>query len=158
MPIEIKRFRLLYTILYFAIASVLVGSCKCGDPYGPSSAGVSIGYKNSKGQEMFDRTTPNYFQKDSIIVKHLNSSPPGFEEELTVHKGNSNSYYIGFSFYLNQVGVEKKYIIKLNKITYDTLTLAGDAVLRKVVYNGKTIPPPSGSNDYPQEFYFTVTK
>ncbi len=139
--------------LWYLIGAFLLGSCKCSTVE-PTPYNAIISYQNSKGQDMFEPATPFHYNKDSITWR---PSVVNLEEKLSVFKDDVKGVYVIYGSYSKGAKILQR-IIKLNKTTYDTLTLSGDDVLHKVVYNSKIIPPPSGRNDYPQSFYFTVIK
>jgi hypothetical protein len=113
---------------------------------------INIVYKNAKGENLFDPTTTGHYKIDSVSIRFLGNSGGS---NMVVNTGSDGYYVADIAYVANSGKIEG--VIKLNKTTYDTITLLGDAELRRVLYNKKDIPLPANIANS-SNFFFTVVK
>jgi len=131
--------------LFLLIPMLMITGCKKKDKSFNDSTGIEITYKNAKGQDLLNATTPNYFSADNI---HLYNVVNGVKKEV-----NYPNYDIPHNFvvvlnhsthvYFLRVFLETDTtLLQLNRNITDTITAEftrniNATIVTKVLYNEK---------------------
>ena len=166
------------TILKWTLlVSLLLGlsySCKIDDddnPYNDTRKAVAINFaiKNSQGEDMFDSSTPNYFDKNTIKVWYevkgqsvSYTDISDFMAGYTVYLSESNQYFS--QVYLN-ADIDEEYpttVVEWNTKIADTIkghwATANSSIEYDSLWINNQLLYVRGSSVYPYSGYIEETK